>query len=232
MILPNCIIGLRLYAMYERNTKLGLALCLYILAEIGVSFWLDLTPTATRIDVFSALGYPELNDVPALRFCLPQLSPKLTGIVTSTSQILQSIFDTVALTMILVKSRKSGSGGLATFIARQGLIYYILNLALYATWGFMLIFAPASSKFLMGAPSLAIACVSVNRLTLHLRSYTLDSDSGPAKRTLTTFDATAAPKRQRRSSWLGASTLGAHDTQLESDGGGSSSLEMRDMISE
>jgi len=231
--LSNCIVALRVYALYERNIKLGLALSLYILAEIGVSLWLNLTPSVKRIDVFSALGYPLLDDVPAMRVCSPQLSPKLTGLTTASSEIMLAFFDTVALALILVKSRQSGAGGLASFVAKQGLIYYFLNMALYVAWGFMLIFAPAINKYVMAGPALGLACVSVNRLTLHLRSYTSDYDSGPAERTLSSFAAVAAPKRRpRRNSWLGTSTLEFHDMYLDTEDGGASSLEMRDIVAE
>jgi len=218
--LPNCVVALRLYAMYNRRSTPATALFLFVLAEIGVSLWLSLTPTMTRIDVFSPLGHPELNDVPAMRFCLGGRSPKLTGIKTTTSQIMQFIFDTVALLMVLVQCRRSGAGGLANFIAKQGLIYYILNVAMYTAWATMQVFAPAGSKFVMAGPTVGMACVSVNRLTLHLRSYTSDSDTGRTEQTLTPIIMNGpARRRQRRDSWMGVSTLEAFDTQVDSDGG-------------
>jgi len=136
--------------------------------------------------------------------------------------------------MILVKSRKSGGGGLVAFIAKQGLVYYILNVAVYVTWGFMLIFAPAGSKYLMGGPVSGIACVSVNRLTLHLRSYSSDSEPGPSKRSeaLPTFATVPNRQRRRRNSWLGASTFEGLDTLVDLDEGSSSSVEMRDIVPE
>lgn len=71
-----------------------------------------------------------------------------------------------------------------------------------------------------------LVCVSVNRLTLHLRSYSSESDFGDVKRSLTPFSA----KRQRRNSWLGASTLEVvNDSVASTDSdSGSSAFEMRD----
>jgi len=91
-ILPNCVVALRLYALYERNTKLGLALSLFILAEVGVGLWLDLTPSVTRIDVFSALGYPELNNVPAMRLIYFSLPSPAFNQIDSHLNILHSNF--------------------------------------------------------------------------------------------------------------------------------------------
>jgi len=222
-ILADCIISLRVYALYERNNKLAWALFLYILAEFSVSMWTNLTPTVTRIDVFGALGFPEVGNAPAMQFCVPQLSAKLTGLETSLGQILQSIFDTVVVALILIKTRKRDGSGIVALIVKQGLAYYMLNTALYLTWTFMLIFAPDASKNVMGGPSLGLVCVSVNRLTLHLRSYNTKPESGYT-------DAIMRPsttKLRRRSSWLGASTLQVMD--MSSDGG-FSTLEMHDMF--
>lgn len=38
----------RIYALYERNKKLALALLLYILAQMGVSLWIDILPSVRR----------------------------------------------------------------------------------------------------------------------------------------------------------------------------------------
>ncbi len=58
-----------------------------------------------------------------------------------------------------------------------------------------------------------LVCVSVNRLTLHLRTYAVDSNTLPHDAGRTTNS------RRRRSSWLGASTLDVDDTIMSSDGG-------------
>ncbi len=47
-----------------------------------------------------------------------------TGIQTSLGQIMQSIFDTVALALILLKARRRSGSGLIALIAKQGLAYY------------------------------------------------------------------------------------------------------------
>jgi len=182
--------------------------------------WTTLTPTVTRIDVFGALGYPEIDDAPAMRFCIPQLSAKLSGLEVSLGQIFQSIFDTAVLALILYKTRRRGGSGIITLIVKQGLVYYMLNMALYLTWTFMLVFAPPedASKQVIGGPALGLVCVSVNRLTLHLRSFDSDLDS---RRTM----APRSERRQRRNSWLGASTL---DVREVFSGDELSTLEMHD----
>ncbi|KLO06845.1 hypothetical protein SCHPADRAFT_676768 [Schizopora paradoxa] len=211
-VLPNFIIVIRIYAMYGRNKMLAFVLCVYILVELSLSLWSDLTPSVSPIDVFASLGYPELSKLPSMRFCVAQLSNKLTGVETSLGQIMQSIFDTVALLLILVCARRQSSRGLVALIAKQGLIYYILNMATYLAWTFMLIFAPASVKQIMGGPALLFACVAVNRFTLHLKSYSpeVDSESDGKSETLSiafAHDRSSGPRARRRNSWLGASTL-------------------------
>jgi len=221
--LPNCIIAMRVYALYERNHKLALALFVFIIAETGVSLWLDLTPSISRIDVFAALGVPQVGNAPAMRFCVPQLSSSLTGIKSTSAQIMQTIFDTAVLLLVLAKARNRGGSGIIAFIVKQGLMYYLLNLATYVAWGLMLIFAPVGSKYVMGGPALGLVCVSVNRLTLHLRGFNTDFDS---QRTMAPFSA----KRQRRNSWLGTSTLDVRDaSETSSDSGVLSTLEMHDL---
>lgn len=55
--------------------------------------------------------------------------------------------------------------------------------------------------------------MSVNRLTLHLRSYSPETGFGDFKGSMTTISA----NRQRRSSWLGASTLEVRDLDSSND---------------
>ncbi len=71
--------------------------------------------------------------------------------------------------------------------------------------------------------SYRLVCVSVNRLTLHLRGFNTDFDS---QRTMAPFSA----KRQRRNSWLGTSTLDVRDaSETSSESGVLSTLEMHDL---
>jgi len=204
-------------------------MAVYLAAQQGVGLWVDLTPTLTRIDVFAALGYPALGEIPAMLFCDGAPSTKLTGVQKSSYQIMQSIFDTVALALILINARKKSDSGLITLIAKQGLAYYILNAAIYIPWALMLVFAPPSSTYVLGGPALGLTCIAVNRLTLHLRSYIVDVNtfSGDSGRTMEPFEG-FNPNLRRRNSWLGASTLdiheSQHDTIMSSDGG--STLEM------
>jgi len=227
-LFPNCIIALRIHALYGRNIKLALVIGLYLVAQQGVGLWVDLTPSMTHFGVFAALGYPELDDVPAMLICSFKFSTKLTGVRLSTYQIMQSIFDSVALALILINARINGNSGLITLIAKQGLAYYIMNVTTYITWTLMLIGAPNEIKYVMSGPALALACVSVNRYTLHLRNYVVGPDtiSRDTASTIGPLDA-PAPKCRMRSSWLGASTLEAHDTT--SSVGGLGTLEMHDL---
>ncbi|KLO05500.1 hypothetical protein SCHPADRAFT_724131 [Schizopora paradoxa] len=161
-----------------------------------------------------------------MRFCVPQLSTKLTGVQTSLGQILQSIFDTVVLVLILFKAWKCSGSGLITLITRQGLAYYILNVATYLTWTLMLLFAPAGSKQVMGGPALGFVCISINRLTLHLRSYSHEMDYGDVEMSKSLAFGTKRLARDR-SSWLGASTLDVRDRRDFSIAGESAN-ELRD----
>jgi len=221
--LPNCVVTLRVYALYGKNTKLALALFLFILAQVGISLWVDFSGPVTPVNAFGAFGHPELNDVPSMRFCAPSFSAKLNRVEQALTPIMQAIFDTVALVLILTKARGGSSSGLLTLIAKQGLVYYTLNAATYTTWALMMVFLPATSKLIMSGPATSFGCVSVNRLTLHLRSYSSNADcSGETEGVITPFIA----KRQRRSSWLGASTLEMPD------GDGRNILELKDLSGE
>jgi len=215
--LANCVVIMRIYAVYGRKFLLPLVLLLYCVAQAVASLRIYFLYSLAPVSPFTFIGYPQLDNVPALRFCAPQLSPKLNSVETSLSPIMQSIFDTVTLLLILIKARKSFRGGIMSLIAKQGLAYYTLNAATYITLALMLIFAQPGNKLFFAGPAIALGCVSVNRLTLHLRSYASSPDSDDTARVITPFIA----KRQRRSSWLGVSTFEI------SDGGGQNIYEMR-----
>jgi len=217
--LANCIVIMRIYAVYERNILFPLVLLLYCLAQAVASLRIDFLHSLTPISPFTALGYPQLDNVPALRFCAPRLSPKLNSVELSLTQIMQSVFDTVALLLILIKARKSFRCGLMSLIAKQGLAYYTLNTAMYISWALLLVFAQTGSKLTMAGPTIALGCVSVNRLTLHLRKHASIPDYGGTTQVITPFIA----MRQRRSSWLGVSTFEIPD------GGGQNIHEMSDL---
>lgn len=91
MMLEVCVpltwtdVDCSIYALYERNKKLGFALLLFILAQLAVSFWIDILPSVARsrsllleimtkttliiitVSTFGPLGYPELDNVPTMR---------------------------------------------------------------------------------------------------------------------------------------------------------------------
>ncbi len=48
---------------------------------------------------------------------------------------MQSIFDTIALALILINARMNGGGGLLTLIAKQGLAYYMFAPFLFLAEG-------------------------------------------------------------------------------------------------
>jgi len=217
--LANCIVIMRIYALYGRKFLFPLVLLLYCVAQAVASLRIDFLHSVTPISPFTALGYPQLDNVPALRFCAPRLSPKLNAVEMSLTQIMQSIFDTVALLLILIKAREGYRSGLMSLIAKQGLAYYTLNTAMYISWALLLIFAQPGNKLLMAGPAIAVGCVSVNRLTLHLRSYTSIPEPGSTAQVITPFIV----KRQRRNSWLGVSTFEIPD------GDGQNIYEMSDM---
>ncbi|KLO09582.1 hypothetical protein SCHPADRAFT_1000154 [Schizopora paradoxa] len=234
--LPNCIIILRIYAIYGRNKTLAIVLLIYIIAQAVGSLLIDMWFPITHLGNFEALGYSELDDVSTMRICVPIVSDKLPIAAKSLSQIMQAIFDTAALAMILVKARLRNGGGLIELVAKQGLAYYTLNAATYITWAFLLMFASPSYKNIISSIAAGLACISVNRLTLHLRSYSMsdshdtDSDDGEIK-----FVQPSASTRRtssRRRSWLGASTLEIPDEiNVVSEGRFSSAattLELRD----
>ncbi|KLO13191.1 hypothetical protein SCHPADRAFT_904374 [Schizopora paradoxa] len=204
-IIPGLVIALRIFALYERNKYLLAALFAYLLAELAVALWIYLTPYVVRLDVFAQLGHQEISDIYSMHSCMAAVSPKLSSLEVASFQIMESIYNSVALGLILYKT--ANGKGVLKVIAKQGLLYYVINFTSVMVWTIMLLFATKGLKYTFAGPALGFASMSTNKLTLHLRSYGAPK-SGVAELKI---DEHVSYRLERRQSWMGMSTFEMND---------------------
>ncbi|KLO07401.1 hypothetical protein SCHPADRAFT_894680 [Schizopora paradoxa] len=191
-LFPDVVIGIRsvfssgthnVYALYGRNRALGVFLATYLIAELGVALWLYTTPSLHTV---ALPGPPEVNSVPVLH---------------------------------AMGARENR--GLKFLMVKDGIIYYAVAFFCNLTWALMVVFAPRNLisgydkwwfsktglKYAASEATVQVVCMSVNRLTLSLRSFQSPdavTTSQNEKPELSTF---RYEPRRRRGSWIGTSTF-------------------------
>jgi len=213
-ILPDIVIGLRVYALYGRNRLIGIFLVLYLVAELGLGFWIYLTPSLFVVPI---PGPESITNSVALHWCQGAPSAKLSSIQVASFQIMQTVFDTMCLALILAKTISESLirgrsfrsvGGIQALIVKHGVIYYVVVFTSNFTWAMMILLASVNLKYAVAGVALALAPLSANRLTIFLRKY----NAQPV-----VHDETGEighRRLQRRPSWIGTSTFepAARDT--------------------
>jgi len=202
---PDTVIGLRVYALYGRNKTIAVILATYIIAEVGVAFWIYLTPS---VHPATLPGPPEIFNIPVLHLCIAATSTKLGNLQSATFQFMQTIYDSTVLGLIAYKTAKDVFGsqrsavGFRALMARHGVLYYVVVFSANLTWAMMILLSPLGLKYSAAAPTFAVTCMAVNRMTLSLRSYgepqAAQADGLPSNTQL---------RRNRRRSWIGTSTF-------------------------
>ncbi|KLO07855.1 hypothetical protein SCHPADRAFT_894327 [Schizopora paradoxa] len=231
--LPNIVIGLRfgdiyalgcrkwfslkypsnyrVYALYGRNKWIGIILATYFTAELGVALWIYLLPSIHPVPLPASSG----NDtIAVLHLCLATVSNNLSELQAAAFQFMQTFYDSMAFGLIIFRTlrdamQNNGTDTLRTLIAKHGLVYYVLVFTTNFTWAMMIIFSPPGLKYACAAPTLMLACVSVNRLTLSLRGFS-EQEAAEQLRTRSGAGPLAleqSPRLRRRRSWIGTSTF-------------------------
>ncbi|KLO13196.1 hypothetical protein SCHPADRAFT_375190 [Schizopora paradoxa] len=205
-IIPNLIVILRIFALYQRNKPIAGTLFLYCLAELAVALWIYLTPSVTQTSVF-----PGAPNSPSLHSCLARVSSRLSNTQIASFQIMQSIFNFTALALILFKTAKGR--GVVAVIAKQGLIYYVINFSTVMGWTMMLLFATPGIKYTLAGPALGFASLSTAKLTLHLRSFGVQKNGVEEVK----FAEHISYRLERRRSWVGATEFDVSDSGVDGD---------------
>jgi len=218
---PNFVVSLRVYALYDRNKYLAVLIILYLMAEFAVALWVYLTPSMYAV---SLPGPENVTDSLPLHACLAYSSLKLNSFQAATFQFMQTIFDSWVLALVLFKSFKEFMGprsnrGLRSIIATHGVIYYVVVFSTNFTWALMVLLATTGLKYTMAVPTLVLAPLAANKLTLSLRSYgagTKNSGILPlGKEGKQGFAQGHGRKLKRRESWMGTSTFEVPVRELE-----------------
>jgi len=205
---PDLVIGLRVYALYNRNKVIAVLLATYLTAELGVALWLYLTPSLSPVQL---PGPPEVFNIPVLHLCIATASPKLGNLRSAAFQFMQTIYDSVVFSLIVYKTAKDAFGshrasGVRALMARHGILYYAVVFSANFTWAMMILLSPVGLKYSAAAPTLMMACMAVNKMTLSLRGYS----EPQAAQTASTADGlppNSQPQLKRRRSWIGTSTF-------------------------
>jgi len=223
---PNFVISLRVYVLYGRNKYLAAMIMIYLLGEFGVALWVYLTPSMH----FVQLPGPEnVTNSLALHGCLAYSSPKLNSFQAATFQFMQTVFDSWVLLLVLFKSIKEFMGpssyrGLRSIIATHGVVYYVVVFSANISWALMVLLATTGLKYSMAGPTLALAPLAANKLTLSLRSYGMCTTKSmlPLGEPTGAHGYVGKPSLKRRGSWIGTSTIELPAQELETTSSDSS----------
>jgi len=218
-IMPDIVIGLRVYALYGRSKFIAILLATYLTAELGVALWLYLTPGGHPLNL---PGPPDVMANPTLQICVEQNADDLGNLRSATFQFMQTIYDTAVFIMIGYKTVREAfvpkkNRSIKTLMAAHGLVYYAVVLATNLAWALMIILAPVGLKYSLAAPTLILVCMSVNKMTLSLRSFgDLDQESAVALPSPPLpSPGSDRTSLKRRHSWIGTSTFEVPEARIE-----------------
>jgi len=204
--IPNFIVSLRIYAIYQRSKPLLAILLAYIVTEVAVALWIDLTPSVEPISTLPMINATVANtNTAALHTCLAQVSPRLSLFQTALFQLMQSIYNVIALGLILFKTARGK--GVVGIIAKQGLVYYVANFVMVMSWTMMLLFATPGIKYSLAGPALGFASLSTAKLTLHLRRFAVQKSNVEEME----FNHVTSYRFERRRSWVGMTAFEGTD---------------------
>ncbi|KLO19082.1 hypothetical protein SCHPADRAFT_89642 [Schizopora paradoxa] len=218
---PNFVIALRVYALYGRNKYLAALLGTYLLGEFGVALWVYLTPSMYSVQL---PGPADITNSSPVHVCLAHSSTRLTNLEAAAFQFAQTAYDSFCLVLVLNKSIRAfmnqrSFDGLHTIIATHGVAYYMVVFTSNISWALMVLIATTGLKYSMAIPTLTLAPMAANKLTLSLRSYGTTADATTRKASTLRIgkvafesdDHTLTNGRRRplrrRGSWLGTSTF-------------------------
>jgi len=201
----DMVIGLRVYALYNRNKYIGGILATYIMAEIAVSLWVYTVPS---IHLITLPGPASINQISVVHLCLATASSSLSHIQAAASLFMQVVYDSITFGLIALKTalvvlKRSRHGGVRALLVKNGFLYYVIVFSAYFTWAMMTAFSPPGLQNVAGIPALIMTCISVNRLTLSLRQFYCADVSDASKPGY----AIDVPRMNRRRSWIGTSTF-------------------------
>lgn len=212
-IITNLVVGLRVYALYGRNRYIAVIFTVYIIAELGVLFWIYFTPSISSV-TFELPGLASnnnLNSIPLLHLCIVSASSRISELQSSVFLFMQVVYDSVAFGLILAMTASSvlndgGCGGVRALIVKNGVLYYGILFSAYSTWGLMTIFSPPGLKRAAEVPTIIVTCLLVNKLTLSLRAYMSPDEVVDTGNTLSNV-VFRNSRIKRRRSWIGTSTF-------------------------
>ncbi|KAI5123840.1 hypothetical protein M0805_009132 [Coniferiporia weirii] len=168
---PNIVLALRVYAIYQRKRIVAVTLVVYLLAELGVALWLYCTPGSHPLILPSVVQ----NNI-TFHICIDAVADKLGNLRAAAFQLMQAIYDTGVFLSIIFRviadSRRPRYGqDLQSVIASHSVIYYAALFSANFTWAMMILFAQPGLKYSAGIPTFVMACTMVNRITLSLRRF-------------------------------------------------------------
>ncbi|PAV23188.1 hypothetical protein PNOK_0025600 [Pyrrhoderma noxium] len=152
--IPNITIALRMYALYERRWLIGLSLVVYLIAEFSVAMWIYSVPGNHPYKPAEAL-----EDFDAFRICIDLTADRLGNLSSASFQIMQVVYDSIVFLLLFLcnikeMGRNSWRSDLRRALATQGLIYFAVIFSANATWGIMILNAPANLKYAAALPTL------------------------------------------------------------------------------
>jgi len=148
--------------------------------------------------------------------CLAAATDRLSNLQAASFQFMQTVYDSVAFLMILFKTAKDAfgpqkTGNIRAVIAKHGLLYYLVVFSANLTWALMILLSPTGLKYSAAVPTIMMACLSANKMTLSLRAF---SEPVHVSEPRHVAKLPGTPRLKRRRSWIGTSTFEIGDTYV------------------
>lgn len=153
---------LRIYALYHQQRWIVAGVGLLLVVQAIINGWL-LTQ-----------GEPVVhNQHSGVRACTMIFSPSMPSVLSSSSAWLPLLYDTVIVTLTVIRLLPSVRNQNASFVLRRlledGLLYYGVILAVNTSLTIMIIHAPDGLKNITAQLELLITVAMMSRITLNLK---------------------------------------------------------------
>ncbi|EJD08172.1 uncharacterized protein FOMMEDRAFT_16640 [Fomitiporia mediterranea MF3/22] len=167
-IVPNMLVALRVYALYQKNRVVQIFLAIYLVSELGIALWIYLTPGHHPLEL-----PPLYQNHKVLYLCTEDTADSLGRWRPSTFQLMQVVYDVIVLILVFFKTKwpRESRHGIFDIIFNQGVIYFICVFSANLVWVLMILVGPETLKYIAACPTLVMACTMANRITLDLREY-------------------------------------------------------------
>jgi len=155
---------MRIRALYPRSYAIHASVLSILLTFIGVNSWL-----LTHGIPVPHPAYPLVDS------CTMIVDPKVPGPIASSTAWLPLLYDTVVISLTLIRTASSmvskNPSQMFRVLLREGLLYYSVICAITLILTIMIIHAPPSIRNITAQLHLCVTVAMMSRITLHLKRF-------------------------------------------------------------